>query len=86
MAYDSIFPFCPDGGDILLFGSYDEAKESALKWCRGMADDVICLSDCGELPDVACQIDNLVLQCLGRFCSDDSYERVEVEIYQKYVL
>ena len=86
VAYDSIYPFCPDGGDILLYDNYDVAKQSALKWCRGMADDVVCLCDCGELSAEACQIDSLVLQCFGRFCKDCSFVRVEVEIYQKYVL
>lgn len=79
-------PFPCDGGDIKLFGSYEDAKEHALTWCERLAGSVSTLCDCGELPAAACQIDNLVMQCVGRDCSYPLYVRVVAEVYQKYVL
>lgn len=79
-------PFTTDGGDIALFDSYDEAKQQALRWCRNLAEQVSMLTDVGELPESACQIDNLVMQCVGRGFVDVSCERIGAEIYQKYVL
>lgn len=79
-------PFSPDGGDILLFNSYDTARESALSWCARLSAQVSTLCECGELPEAPCQYDNLVMQCLGRECYDNVYVRVIAEIYQKYVL
>lgn len=86
MAVDGIVPFQPDGGDIFLIDNYDVAKENALKWCRAAAGDVVCICDCGEVSVSHCKIDNLVFQCVGRYCKDCSFVRVEVEIYQMYVL
>lgn len=79
-------PYTPDGGDILLFDSYDVAKAKALDWCSCLAEQVSVLTDVGELPDAACQIDSLVMQCLGRSFYGVSCERVVAEVYQKYVL
>lgn len=84
--YEVVAPFSPDGGDILLFSSYDAAKESALTFCSRMASQVSAFCDCGELTPSACQCDNLVMQCFGWECFDDAYVRVVAEIYQKYVL
>lgn len=79
-------PFSPDGGDVLLFGTYEAAKENALTWCSRMARNVSTLCECGELPAAACQYDNLVMQCLGRDCYDGGFTRLIAEVYQKYVL
>lgn len=79
-------PCTSDGGDILLFGSYEAAKENALTWCGRMASQVVAFCDIGELPASACQLDNLVFQCVGRECHDTLYTRVSCEIFQKYVL
>lgn len=79
-------PFTPDGGDIMLFGSYEAAKEHALTWCGRMARRVSLLCDCGELSAAACQCDYLVLQCVGHECYDNWCVRVGCEVYQKYVL
>lgn len=79
-------PFTPDGGDIMLFGSYEAAKAHALTWCGRLARRVSTLCDCGELSAAACQCDNLVMQCVGRECHDNMYVRVGCEVYQKYVL
>lgn len=79
-------PFTSDGGDILLFGSYEEAKKQALKWCSDLAEQVNLLSDIGELPEAACQIDNLVMQCVGHGCYGVVFVRIGAEIYQKYVI
>lgn len=81
-----VAPFSPDGGDILLFGSYDAAKASAIKWCGQLSPRVSTLCDCGELSAAACQCDNLVMQCRGNECFDNAYVRVVAEVYQKYVL
>lgn len=79
-------PFTSDGGDILLFGSYEEAKKQALKWCCNLAEQVNLLCDVGELHEAACQIDNLVMQCVGHGCHDVVCVLISAEIYQKYVL
>lgn len=79
-------PFTPDGGDIMLFGSYDEAKESALKWCEYFSHDVFTYCDNGELPAAPCNYDNLVMQCVGSKCYELHLVRVVAEVYQKYVL
>ena len=79
-------PFTPDGGDIVLFGSYESAKEAALNWCRRFAKNVSTLCDYGEISAAACQIDDMVMQCVGRDCYDGLYMRVGAEVYQKYVL
>lgn len=79
-------PFTSDGGDILLFDSYEGAKAHALTWCERLARCVSTLCDCGELSPAACQIDNLVMKCVGRDCSYPLYVRVVAEVYQKYVL
>lgn len=79
-------PFVLDGGDVELFGTYDAAKESALKWCENLAHDVFTYCDIGELPAAPCQYDNLVLQCIGSECSVPCIVRVVAEVYQKYVL
>ena len=79
-------PFTPDGSDVLLFGSYNDAKAHALTWCERLARRVFTLCDCGELSAAACQCDNLVMQCVGRECLDNMYVRVRAEVYQKYVL
>lgn len=84
--YDVVIPFSPDGGDIVLFSSYDEAKEYALSWCRRVSSQVSTLCECGELSPSACQCDNLAMQCIGRECFDTACVRVVAEIYQKYVL
>lgn len=81
-----VSPFSPDGGDILLFDSYDDAKAFALKWCGRLAPRVSVLCDCGELSAAACKCDNLVMQCRGNECFDNTYVRVIAEVYQKYVL
>lgn len=86
VVYGVVTPFSPDGGDILLFSSYDAAKEYALTWCSRLASQVSTLCDCGELSPSACQCDNLVMQCFGRECFDNAYVRVVAEIYQKDVL
>lgn len=79
-------PFTPDGGDIVLFGSYESAKEASLKWCHHFAKNVTTLCDYGEISAVACIIDEMVMQCVGRECYDGLYMRVSAEVYQKYVL
>lgn len=79
-------PFVLDGGDVELFGSYDAAKESALKWCENLSRDVFSYCDIGELPAAPCQCDNLVFQCIGRESCVPVIVRVVAEIYQKDVL
>ena len=79
-------PFAPDGGDILLFGSYEAAKAHALTWCGLLARSISLLCDCGELPAAACQCDSLVMQCIGRECHDNIFVSISAEVYQKYVL
>lgn len=79
-------PITPDGYDVLLFGSYDDAKEKALAWCAQLARNVATLCDCGELSAAASQGDDLVMQCCGNECFYNAYVRVIAEIYQKYVL
>lgn len=79
-------PFTSDGGDVLLFENYETAKVQALKWCSNLANQVSLFVDVGELPEPACQIDNLVMQCIGRNCNDIACVRIVAEIYQKYVL
>lgn len=79
-------PFVLDGGDVNLFGSYDEAKKSAKEWCENLAHDVFTFCDIGELPEAPCQYDNLVMQCIGSECCVPVIVRVVAEIYQKYVL
>lgn len=79
-------PFTPDGSDVMLFGSYDDAKEYALSWCGRLARRVSTPVDCGELSAVACQSATLVLHCIGLECYVKMYARVSAEIYQKYVL
>ena len=85
-SHGSLRAFSSDGADILLFDNYDVASKSALQWCERFAKSVSTLCDIGELPESACQIDNLVMQCVGQNCFDVSYMRVGCEIYQKYVL
>lgn len=82
----SCVPFVLDGGDVMLFETYDAAKESALKWCEQFAHDVFTYCDIGELPDAPCQFDNLVMQCIGSECCVPVIVRVVAEIYQKYVI
>jgi len=79
-------PYVLDGGDVELFGSYDAAKESALKWCGSVCHDVLPYCDIGELPLASCQCDNLVFQCFGSESMVPCIVRVYAEIYQKYVL
>lgn len=78
--------FTPDGGDIELFSSYDDAKLYALSWCELMAREVSTYRDSGELSEAERQCDDLVMWCVGRDCYDRMYSRVGCEIYQKYVL
>lgn len=79
-------PFVFDGGDVELFGSYDEAKESALKFCERLSRDVFIYYDIGEMLAGPCQYGCLVMQCIGNESTVPCVERVVAEIYQKYVL
>lgn len=81
----SVQPFSADGGDILLFPSYDEARGAALKWCGQMARQVSILCDYDELSATSAQYDDHVFRCVGRENRDAECVRVEAEIYQKYV-
>ncbi len=79
-------PYSPDGGDVLLFDTYEAAKDNALTWCSQMARSVLTLCECGELSPSACLTDNLVMQLVGKDCYDAGFSRLIIEVYQKYVL
>lgn len=78
--------FCPDGGDVRLFFSYDSALKDALAWCNACARDVETVMSLGEISKPSAQYADIVAQIVGYRCFDKAVRRVSVEILQKYVL
>lgn len=78
--------YCPDGGDVELFFSYEKAFKSAENWCHAQARDVEVFMNLGELSRASAQYSDICAEIIGKRCFDSGTERVCVEIFQKYVL